>query len=467
MARVVCPFCLKPHDFMSSLVCPNYQEAVPAVYVRDYDIVPPLWLVTIGFTQHGKTTYLAALTLMLEAIPTVWRGVHYRPLDQYTTDRIREMRREATLGKLPGATPKQELSRPLLFNVHSLPQSGSRCLVMYDVSGEIYNSLDEVQDYVPSIKQVNTTWFLVSLPDLLDDQEGKTVTDLFNVYLSGMENLRVDLSGRNLIVVYTKGDEAVFPRAFRDYLRADPFKGLTREDVHIPDFEDFSLHDYVGEMKGISDRLEDYTRDHIRGGAAFINMVKANGMNLVFCLTSSLGESPDPDNRLRVDAFRYRVLDPFLWAITLEKPISPELIGLVVDASQGSRPAYDEGLLPAVWERLSDYGELTTYHLGQTSPASYPGQRPPESPPRLARQRLIGPILEQASPDTRFIILATGPIVDLADFYNSPWRDRVLLVMVEENHQQEWPNTIIYRPGDAPAVLVDRLLRLRERRKRV
>jgi len=460
MARVICPFCLKPHDFMSSLECPVYKETVPAAYVRDYNKVPPLWLVTIGFTQHGKTTYLAALTLMLESIDKVWDGVYYRHLDQYTLDTIRQWRQEAMQGELPPANPKA-VPRPILFNIYNIPESGSRCLVMYDVSGEIYSSLSEVEEYVTSIKQVKTTWFLVSLPDLLSDEEGKTITDLFNVYLSGMENLRIDLRGQNLIVVYTKGDEAVFPREFKDYLRADPFRGLTRRDTIIPGPEDFSLEVYIQGMRDISNQLQEYTRKQVQGGAAFISMAKANGMNLAFCVTSALGESPDSaSNRLRADAFRYRVLDPFLWAVILETPASSRPIGLVVDASRKSRSVYDKALLPVVWDHLSDYGELTTYYLGQASPASRPGQRPLDSPPSVAHQRLIGPILEEASPETRFMVIGTGPITDLADFQNSPWRDRVLLVMMGEDHQRDWPNTIVYRTGDAPTVLVDALLRL-------
>jgi hypothetical protein len=109
---------------------------------------------------------------------------------------------------------------------------------------------------------------------------------------------------------------------------------------------------------------------------------------------------------------------------------------------------------------LSNYGELTTYYLGQTAPASQPGQHPPESPPGTARQRLIGPILEQAPPDARFIVVTTGPILDLVDFYDSPWRNRLLLAATMENDQQDWPNKIIYRPGNRPDVLADALLRL-------
>jgi len=153
-------------------------------------------------------------------------------------------------------------------------------------------------------------------------------------------------------------------------------------------------------------------------------------------------------------------LDPFLWAITLEMPASSRPISLVLDASNGSSPVYEQSLLWGIWEHLSNHGELSAYYLGQVSPASHPGQQPPTGPPRFVRKRLIGPILEKASPDTRVIVVSTGPIIDLADFYRSPWRDRLLLVTIGEDYQQDWPNVIAYRADDSPAVLVDALLRL-------
>lgn len=459
MARVICPFCLKHHDFTAELECPEYGKAVPPTYVENYSKVPPLWLVTVGFSQHGKTTYLAALTLMLEKISLVWENVHYRPLNQDTIDRIRQMRREAMRGELPPTNPKGT-PLPLLFNVYNLPESGSRCLVMYDVAGEIYNSLSEVRELVTPIKQVGTTWFLVSIEDLHNDQEGKNINDLFHAYLSGMESLHVDLKGRNLIVIYTKADQVSFTREIKDYLRTDPFQGLTLPEANIPDFKDFSLLEYTQKMLGISDRLEDYTRRRVNGGAAFIPMVKESGMKLIFCVTSALGQSPDETSkRLREDALRYRVLDPLLWAISLEIPPEPKPIGLVVDASSQSHALYGSPIFE-IWENLSHHGALTTYYLGQTLEASHPGQHPPETPPRIAHQRLIGPILEKVSPDTRFVVVTTGPILDLVDFYDSPWRDRLLLVLTEEEQQHNWPHQVFYRAGDRPSVLIDNLLRL-------
>lgn len=73
MPRVTCPFCLQHHDTGStpSFICPKYQESIPAPYIREHDTTTPLWLVTVGFSKHGKTTYLAALTLTLRHMSSV------------------------------------------------------------------------------------------------------------------------------------------------------------------------------------------------------------------------------------------------------------------------------------------------------------------------------------------------------------------------------------------------------------
>jgi hypothetical protein len=355
MVHVVCPFCLKAHDFVDSYVCLEYpSETVPPTYVRDYAAVPPLWLVTMGFSGHGKTTYLAALTLMLENIGTAWQGMFYRPLDQYTMDMVRLVRREAMLGDLPPSVPKG-IPRPLLFCVYNLPESGSRCLVMYDMSGEVCNSISGVQEYVTSIKQVTTMWFLVSLRDLEKDAECKTITDLFAVYLSAMESLNVSLTGRNLIVVYTKADLEPSTKEVREYLMQDPHQWLTSNRGAPPAMGGFSLGDYVENMVAMSDYLEEYTWKRVRGGAAFLNMVKAQGMNLVFSITSALGQSPDPySSRLPVEATRFRVLDPLLWAITLGTPESSTPVGPMSDAPSAQVAAVETWFVARVEELVRD-----------------------------------------------------------------------------------------------------------------
>lgn len=468
MARVICPFCLKTHDFEASLACPEKPYTVPNSYVRDYDKVRPLWLITVGFPRHGKTTYLAALTLMLENMDVVWPTVYYRSLDQDTTEEIRKIRRDAMAGTLadPTAHPAEYGNlppRPLLFNVHNLPDAGSRCLVMYDVAGQVYNDQEKVKDYVAALKQVSTTWFLVALNDLEDKKNDKTIVELFNAYLSGMEDFHIDLKGRNLIVVYTKADVIPFPAGIQEYIGADPFQWLTLRDAEAPQLPQFSLQTYVAQMKEISDQLRDYTRRRVKGGGAFINMVAEKGMNLVFCATSALGQSPDySSGKLQEDASRYRVLDPFLWAVALDMPTATRTIGLLLDASPTSQPVYAGTLIATMSEILDNHGEVTTYYLGQQMAASIPGQPPPASAPVIARARLIGPLLQTLSPLARLLVIVTGPILDLEDFYDSPWRNRLVLVTMDEANLSAWPHHFVYRPGTDVRIFTTRLLSLFE-----
>jgi hypothetical protein len=434
--------------------CPATGQIVPATFVKEYDQVKPLWLVTIGFKRHGKTTYLAALTLMLEKLSIVLEDVFADPLDMRTINAIRNMRIEAKEGKISGPTDEQPNYLPLLLSMYNLPESGSRCLVMYDVAGETYAALDKT--VVPAIRHCTTTWFLISLSDLPEDKEGKTITELFKVYRSGMEQMKVDLRDRNLVVVYTKADKEPSTRDVKDYLRNDPFQNLTLSSAKDQSLNNFSLTDYIADMGRMSDYLREYTRTRVESGAAFINMVKAQGMNLHFCVTSALGQgAEDGSLRLREDAKRFRVLDPFFWAIALDMQESARSFQLAVDGSDET--TYRRAL--ELWEVAANHGDVTTYLLGQTQAVAVPGQRPPDNSPRVDAACLIGPILEQVPPDGRLLLLTGNRILDLMDFYNTSWRDRLILVTMDESSTQEWPNTMVYRTQDKPDMVIDALLR--------
>jgi hypothetical protein len=456
-------------------ICPTYLPehslGIPRSYIKNYADVPPLWLVTVGYSKVGKTTYLAYLTLILEKMACIWSDMYYRPLDQFTMSKIQEIRIEAKDGRLPQKTEKvkandnekKHLIRPLLLSVQNLPDAGSRSLVMYDVAGETYDSLYAVQRFVKSVKQVQTTWFFVSPFERDEDGKLKTtsrsLTDLFSVYLTGMENLRIDLKDRNLIVVFTKGDLCINPK-LRSYLLSDPFRNLFIEgDENYSRTGKFDMKQYFSGMKHISEVLEEYTQDKIPGGAAFINMVRSEGMNLVFSITSALGRSPSPKtNELKEDPKPSRVLDPFLWAIEMDKPYQPKPLGIILDGTHKSRSLYSEGLVEEIWDELADYGEVTVYYLGQSNPCCLPGQEPPNSPPAVDKHRFIGPILDQASKDKRFIIISTGHITDLEDFNSSYWYNRLVLVNMGENTQKNWPKVEIYRSGMDTSLFIHKLL---------
>ncbi len=225
------------------------------------------------------------------------------------------------MGQLAAKTPLN-LPVPMLYSVNNIPEYGSRCLVMYDVAGEMFDALSAVRKNVASIKQVNSIWFFVSIKDLEKDEQGRSITELFQIYLFGvMRKLDTNLEGRNLIVVYTKGDQLIREARIEEYLTSDPFTTLTSRQHHSKEIK-FSLTEYIQDMQTMSNWLEEYTFDHVRNGAAFVNMIKANKMNLIFSVTSALGQSPDNDsNRMVEDGVRYRVLDPFLWAIVSDKSV--------------------------------------------------------------------------------------------------------------------------------------------------
>lgn len=460
MARILCPFCLKPHDFNASRLCSDYQNLeIPQTYIHEYREVPPLWLATVGFPEHGKTTYLAALSLMLQNLTRVFPSLYFRELDNYTIDELRNIRKEAEKGKNPDATPKT-MSRPMLLSVYNLPKTGSRCLVMYDVAGEVYRNLGEMETHVPSLKEVTTTWFLVSLDDLESKSDKMTITELFNIYLTGMQSMRINLRGRNLIVVYTKADKLKH-KEIRSYLQSDPLQSLTLPHVDHTIISKFNYDQYINSMEKMSIELEEFTRQRVPLGASFINMVRAQGMNLVFCVASALGDSPDTETRrLRVDATRYRVLDPLFWAIKLEQPRMTTPLALLLDGSRQSQRIYEGNTIPYVWNQLAGQGELNTYFLGQRQIASLPDQSAPTGPPGQGRLRLLGPILDKLDPGTRLMVITTGRILDLPDFRDTEWREQLLLVTFGDETDNDWPHMINFRNSDAPSLLVDAFFRL-------
>jgi hypothetical protein len=461
MRQPKCPYCFSRHE---PTTCPDVQETIPPKYIKEYDKVPPIWLVTVGFEKHGKTYYLAALTMILEELDRVWPGTTYRLLDLHTQSGVTEMRREAIEGLDPKKT-KETVPRPLFISVYDIPGDRSNCLVMYDMAGEIYRTIsgDLDEGYFKSLKAVRNIWFMVSLWDLDKGNNQTKINDLLTSYLDGMERLGWPLAGRNLIVVYTKGDkifnqpEYNLPEEIKSYFENDPFRDLTNFSVPISEMPDFELEDYVEDMKKVSDQLEEYTRTHIRGGGAFINLARRNGLGLYFTLTSATGTSPI-DGRLQQEATRYRVLDPYLWAVHLNPPEVSRPISLVLDAATDCEPVYEKNIADFA-DKLADYGDVVTYFMGQTHYVSVSGQYPPTSSPSKHRLKLIGPLLDNADPQSYIVVLAAGKIHDLGDFANTPWADRLLLVAVGEDEYQPWSNMVIIRSNDSLSIALDEFQR--------
>lgn len=463
MSHIICPFCLKAHDLSRNLTCPDSSgRMVPASYVRNYRQVPPLWLATVGFTGHGKTTYQHTLMLTLDEISGIWGG-YCSTDDQHTINELQHIRADDRTRVLPGQT-QPGMPDPLLLNAHKLPLCGSRCLVMYDMAGETYDRIEDVTTYAAVLKHVRTTWFMVSLPDLEANVEGKTIQDLLGVYLSAMDKLQVDLTNRNLIVVYTKADKADIPGEVRNYVEDDPLRvvGSSETDM-FKEWDTQTIQDYLKQMEEISHRLERFTRQRVPGGFNFYARARDRGLNLVFSAVSALGtELAQGQTKIGTKKPRLRVLDPLLWAIRLDSKPPERRLALILD---GDALNFGDPAAQGLWDALVDQGDLSSYYLGQAQAVTGAGQRPPAAKPALSRMRLIGPLLERAAADTDFVVLVANSIHDLADFAHTAYRNRLLLVRLNPDHQPDWPHVISHTPGDDPNPVVDALLALSQQRK--
>jgi hypothetical protein len=442
--NIRCPFCLKRHDFSKSLECPeNPGSFIPEEFLED----EPLWLVTVGFSKHGKTVYLTALTLLLEEINAVWRGVQRKYLNEYTRVEVRKMRQQAIDGVQPPATDRVK-PQPMLIRMRNLPMVGTRNLVIYDVAGELFNRPDELYDYVAALTYVETIWFFVSLKDMQSSDNLNRLDDLFDSYTSAMKRLGAPLDKRSMIVVYTKGDAVNFPPDLNDYLNDDPLRELTnRAAEQFPTPDDFNWDDYSAALQATSKRLSNYTRQRVRGGADFIHAAEVDGMRVEFALVSALGTSPH-GTQMMEQATRFRVIDPFIWSLLLQNqgvsaPSDNEprrSITLILDAAPNSGVVYDLELPSRLGDALSQHRiEVQTYYLGQSSVAAHLGQPPPERPPKAPRRPLVGAIFESLVGKPAPVIIVTHHIpLDLNDFRSPAWQARTLLVTFEPQELDDW-----------------------------
>lgn len=463
MARIICPYCLNSQTFTRNNICEHCNQEVPPKYINSAKKRVPVWLVTVGNKQHGKTTYVDSMAVTVENLGKIAEGTYYSYLDTYTFDQIRQMRQEVQKGILPESTQSLETPQPLLINIHNFLGHEVNTLAIFDLAGEIFDNRSEIGRYATAIRHAQTIWFLVSLDDLIKDQEGRSISDLFEVYLAGMEQLGASIRGRNVLIVYTKADKLaqILPDEIRNYLRHDPYcnlKQMKRQEAAAHLLDDYA---YEQEMRRVSDALEDFTYNDVEGGIALINMIKSSGMNLSFAITSSLGQDA-AGRQMGTEIQRYRVLDPLIWALTLDRGSKHETeVAILMDAGDGCETIYQNDLPAQVYDELLMRGaDATSYYMGQSQPAYQLGQRPTEGFPRRSGIRLIGPILDQLPKQVFAIALTTGPIMDLYDFFGTTWYDRLLVVNLS-SEMTHWPHIMPFEVGQHdPQDLVNTLFQL-------
>lgn len=444
MTRVKCPFCASSHG--TEVECFKTGETIPRSFIRNAHKVKPLWLLTAGFTRHGKSTFIGMQTLHLATMCSVLPGMFYRHSDDPTKKAIQKMRQNAINGEQVERTQIDGPNRPLLFNIHNIPGFGSRALVLYDLPGQLFDSFEMTQEHGSIFKQVSTLWFVVSLTDLQHDDSGRTITDLFDVYVNGMERIGVDLSDWTLIVIYTKADKCRSlmdnDEYLQDYLADCPMKAIQTE----PDSaEVWDLEAYIAEMEEISRHLEIFTRKHVPDGIPFIQMVKSMDMNLVFSINTALGANPDENGKMATMPEPKRVIDPFLWALKLNIPQCPSKINLIIDMGLLQNAEAQQVILQ-FWEVLTEIGDVYTFQLGLKRPLAGPDKEPTLRKTKTSTSPLIGPVLDAHGGEGISLILIKRMPLDLSDFKTSYWNNRVLYINAA-SEESWWPNEVAWLSG--------------------
>ena len=474
--QITCPQCLA-HLSEVMEVCPACGLTLPSDYCRICSEAPPLPIVAIGFTHHGKSHSLATCLLAIDELTTLLPNVSYRPLGEHTSKSLglwrSAERARRKLAPTPPIRPDQlgsnvpaqgaiEPSRePLIFSVSGF--YAPRTLLIYDMPGQSFETYQKGHLTLPALRLAQTVWFVVSGYDLENPRDGmndesKLLADLFGTYSQAMKSLGASLEGRNAVIVLTKGDKLGATRATAKVGGTDWIKEYLDTDPCAPDYrgiETFSPEAYDQPLHDMSDRLEKFCA-RLPTAQNLINLLREHKMNVHFCVTASLGADASEEHDTKVPGGwkRQRSLDPLIWTLTLEKErVEANSLHLILDGGADAEPAYaSHGGAPlpeALWQVLTRQREVSVWLLGQSGPAAAPRMPPPSAPPARPRPRLIGPLLESLPAGARAVAVTHGVIPDLQDFRGTEWNGRLLLVCTSDQeavmNQWDRPHTVVFR----------------------
>ncbi|RMG70593.1 MAG: hypothetical protein D6711_16920 [Chloroflexi bacterium] len=447
MARITCPYCGHKQAFpRDQTTCQSCEEEIPSKYISNSRKRPPVWMVTVGYTRHGKTTYLDSLALVLENLGKISRGTFCTHLDSTTFDKLRDIRKEAQEGTLSGATQRGNRPRPLILSLPNFLDNACNTLVINDLPGEIFDKPEVADNYAEPIRQAETIWFIISLSDIFSDKEGRTIAELVQNYVDSMERLGSHPKGRRILAVYTKADRLVnrLPPTIKEYLGQDPYSKIKQMTMAEAQANLFDAFEYVDKMYRISEDLKEYTFNEVPRGADFISMIEYYGMELSFSIVASV---PGADGLTTgVDTPRFRVIDPLIWSLTSQLRGTHETkCALIVDGGAGATSIFFQDLPGEFFDAIQASNlEINTYLTGQSKIET--DQRP-EKPPNKQRLLTIGPILDMLPGDVYALLVVDETPLDLLDYMYSSWHDRIMLVSTKDL-QVQWPHKVHYVPSD-------------------
>jgi len=316
-----CPICLGSTSISgASPTCECCHAPLPPLYLKEAHGMLPLHIQFFGLPGHGKTTYLAALTMALQRVNGAWSGFTMMPATEPSQRLVRTARTYFATGRLPPPSrPGDRDVHVLLLN--RIPIWIRAAMTIRDCSGQAFQEIDVDLQEASLLLKAPITFLFISLEDF-NDSGGYALDSLMTNYLSTLaaHDVRLDKEGRKIVVVLTKADLfwEQLPEELVDYIREDPIWAACREEGRPS--KPYSLAEmtsYLEDMDRMSQVIEGWICQSA-AGRMFVNLAGDNNIAVQFSIVSSTGAAPRAqDNVLATSWDPARVLDPLLWALEL------------------------------------------------------------------------------------------------------------------------------------------------------
>ena len=321
--KVLCPYCLTEIRYKTELKgCPNEacKSVLPVEYVEDFDKTPPCFAQIIGWSSHGKTVFLQALTAQLMQMGTVWKdNFDHSAQTEKTLIFARNVKNFMSTGRMPPGTDL-ELQDAYIMHLNGMERWGNRALVLRDVAGDYFVKLQIPLTYMPYLAHVPTTIMLTSLDDLR--KSSYTIDELLNSYIQTLLNVNKEFNKRphHVIVTLSKADliQDELPKNIIDYLNQDPFTHLGNPENSVPPMNGEKMNQYMLSLASISEEIKDWIDHRDAYGHTLIQRARKKNIDLRFSIISSTGSEVPEDKIMKVKILPKRVLDPFFWLLELQ-----------------------------------------------------------------------------------------------------------------------------------------------------
>lgn len=333
---IICPYCMGTH-VDGRRICENNKEKkshqIPLSYLEACKKKRPIiFLMTIGYSGHGKTCYLSSLlhSLYDDLYTRSWSSFSFLGLTQDTLKNIHDTYiSPLSRGDLPPRT-QDYFESPLIVSFQNIPiriGKAKRLLdsfsqdslsvndeelitVFYDIGGEVYDVRNQIDVCIPVLKKMNPLLFLIDLPGLIEEEQqgGTEVHENMHTLINNIQ-LALTEAGqgkrKDIVICFTKAD--------RMWGKKEAFGPLSEEPPNeIPTQAEMAA--YLGELRAFSKRIEEFVSGHY---PAFYNIVRNNFRKYGFTTVSALGSNPKDDKIPALEP--NRVFDPMFWSLMMNK----------------------------------------------------------------------------------------------------------------------------------------------------